>query len=525
MIVYQALSTYQILECMEHKKIFHEKEKAVILLGTYIVEKYPNYKKIEEYGFFDEVYLFNFGGIEPKEESIINTVESRLKNLLQFDIKNAEKIYIAGIHTYLALYLVLKNITFSMFEDGSGALSRPWVLAEITEKSAPRKYEIINKYGLYYHSVEQIDEKWGNKHTQIEGFLDEKFHHFDVVDAFEMLKADDKEKILAFFNIDHKIKVSEENVLLLTQQFSNLGQLSFEKHIKIYQFLFDFYLKTNTENIVIKPHPDDIMYYEKLFPGVKIIKEVFPSELLPYVFQKVPNELVTITSTGTHLIKSRFQKLLEFNELYEKTFEYDFCYYICVQVLKKFEIHKFDYYGVNIVQLNNMGECNLEKNLEGYPIVEDKNSDVLIVDDFVEDDTELQINQENYKMIIYLNSLKQYQMYKEEKDKELFKSIIPIGITLIPYMKWENGLEEEERLIWVQINYNEWKNKMERFEMKKNLEYTGADLEAHTYSKEELEIMRLTGLVEATEKRLLDYIQREKELVKEIEELKGEKFE
>ena len=37
MIVYQALSTYQILECIEHRKCFHSKEEAVLILGTYIV--------------------------------------------------------------------------------------------------------------------------------------------------------------------------------------------------------------------------------------------------------------------------------------------------------------------------------------------------------------------------------------------------------------------------------------------------------------------------------------------------------
>ena len=47
MVVYQALSAYQILECIEHKEEYHLGEEAVLILGTYIVEKYSNYKQIE----------------------------------------------------------------------------------------------------------------------------------------------------------------------------------------------------------------------------------------------------------------------------------------------------------------------------------------------------------------------------------------------------------------------------------------------------------------------------------------------
>ena len=168
MIVYQALSTYQILECIEHKKHYHCNEEAILILGTYIVEKFPNYKKIAEYEFFDNVYLFNFGGVQPVENKVIETMGQRLKETLPFEISEADKIYIAGIHTYLSVYLIEHNIKFSMFEDGSGALSRPWVLAEITKKSNPAKFELINKYGLYNHTSELIMEKWCNQRT-IEG--------------------------------------------------------------------------------------------------------------------------------------------------------------------------------------------------------------------------------------------------------------------------------------------------------------------------------------------------------------------
>ena len=43
-----------------------------------------------------------------------------------------------------------------MFEDGSGALSRPWILADIHRKSSPARYELIEKYRLYDHQNSMI---------------------------------------------------------------------------------------------------------------------------------------------------------------------------------------------------------------------------------------------------------------------------------------------------------------------------------------------------------------------------------
>ena len=270
MVVYQALSAYQIRECIEHKEEYHLGEEAVLILGTYIVEKYSNYKQIETYGFFDKVYLFEFGNISGTEEQIVVTVQNRLKELLPFELSEVDKIYIAGIHTYLGVYLIKNNIKFSMFEDGSGALSRPWILADITKKSNSDRYQIINKYGLYNHTSDLIVEKWCNVKSQLADFQDQKEKNYDVVEGFKKLSTEKKERLLSFFGIYDKIEVKKNSVLLLTQQFSNLGQLSFEEHIRIYQSLFDFYLSQNDE-IVMKLHPDDIMYYEKLFDNINIV--------------------------------------------------------------------------------------------------------------------------------------------------------------------------------------------------------------------------------------------------------------
>ena len=64
MILYQALSSYQILECILHRQIYYRDKKAVLILGSYITERMPWYRELENRGFFDQVF---FSALEDTE--------------------------------------------------------------------------------------------------------------------------------------------------------------------------------------------------------------------------------------------------------------------------------------------------------------------------------------------------------------------------------------------------------------------------------------------------------------------------
>ncbi len=522
MVVYQALSSYQILECIEHRNIYHAEEKAVLILGTYIVEKYPKYNLIEELKLFDKVYLFEFGSLSGTEESIFATVDQRIKSTFDFSISEIDKMYIAGIHTYLAAYLTANRIKFSMFEDGTGALSRPWVLAGITKKSAPQKYDQINKFGLYDHTAENIVEKWCNFAAQLEGFKDDKMKHFDVVEAFEKVSVDVQKGILKFFGVENGIDVDDDGVLVLTQQFSNLGQLSFEEHILIYQHMFDFYLDNET-NIILKLHPDDIMYYEKLFDNIHVIRNMFPAELLPFVFSNIPKKSVTISSTSTNLIRNKFNECVEFNELYEKSFKFDYTYYTVATLLQEMCVSKIVSIGVNQIQLKNIWNASGNHNIEVCFETEDAfQADVLLIDDFC-DELDV-VNKENlvknFDVIIYLNSLKKYAM-NLGKTHFCIDEMYPVCVKLEKNPAGEDCVcEDAEYVIWFKTNNERWISMIKKYKKDKKLHNTQATLTIQGYDENTIELMRVKGLLEATERRLLDYINREKELKAEIELLK-----
>ena len=145
MILYQALSSYQILECIVHRLTFHSGEKAELMLGNYILERMPQYREAATRGFFDRVLLFRYGGYRGDEEKILKEVREEFLSVCGRRAEEYDKIYAAGIHTWLQVQWAREGISFAMFEDGSGALSRPWILSDIHKKSSPDRQRAVGK--------------------------------------------------------------------------------------------------------------------------------------------------------------------------------------------------------------------------------------------------------------------------------------------------------------------------------------------------------------------------------------------
>ena len=63
------------------------------------------------------------------------------------------------------------------------------------------------------------------------------------------------------------------------------------------------------ELLIIKRHPDDKIDYKKIAPDVEIIQEIFPAELLPYIFKgrKRPKVIYTFNSTGIGNLSKKFK--------------------------------------------------------------------------------------------------------------------------------------------------------------------------------------------------------------------------
>ena len=511
MILYQALSAYQILECMVHRQMYYRDRKCVLILGDYIKERMPRYFELETKRFFNEVYLFRFGGYRGSEEEIIRQVGEELARSIPYRPQDFERILIAGIHTYLQVYLLSEGISFEMFEDGSGALSRPWVLAQIHQKSAPGRYALIEKYGLYDHTSPLITKKYCDMAAQEPGFLDPRAEDFQVMEEFHRLPGRQQEEIRCIFQVP-RLSGREDEVLLLTQQFASLGQLTFDGQIDIYRHLFDYYLEGR--RVRIKPHPDDILYYSLLFPEAELIEGNFPSELLPLAFDRLPGTVCTVSSTGVNQIRRFFDRQILFNPEYEESYQHDALYCMALCLALHLGMEGILTEGVNLAQLRNMARCMGEP-WDALDIREYREAEtcafLLLRGDQVPRDIlgERPLWEEALGPVLWLNEKGRYRMY-DPGSRERFFQLRPLVVR-----------EGDARHIMYFYSARSEVNRMaEEFREKRELPHQGKTISVEGLTEEELRICMLEGILAATERRLLEYIETEKELREEIRSLK-----
>lgn len=316
MILYHAVSSYQLLEIILYQITKNKNKSAILILPDFIVEKYPQYKILEELQIFKKVYLFPYLHIQhSNEKKIVEDVEKAYKKYIPYEIENFDDIYIAGAHFYFSLYVIKKNCEFNFFEDAAGMLSRSDELYMNLHTKFPLHAEIAKKYSLFSGTGQCIKRIYCLKRLQSINVSGEIYKDFDVEDTLARLSIFKRKKILDFFGVQRYR--TQANAILLTQHFANLGIMSEEEQECLYQKVISILNKR--ELLIIKRHPDDKIDYKKIAPDVEIIQEIFPAELLPYIFKgrKRPKVIYTFNSTGIGNLSKKF-KIVILEERYEK---------------------------------------------------------------------------------------------------------------------------------------------------------------------------------------------------------------
>lgn len=295
LVLYHAVSSYQLLEVLLHRLLFHREDRALLLLPDFITGKYPRYKKLVSLGLFDEVILFPYLQIPHREESAVRADAIRHNNrLIPHSLGDFSRIYVAGAHFYFTLCLLEEGIPFVFFEDAAGMLSRAEELYRTVAARFPIHAEIARRNGLFDGSNPLISRILCLESAQTSPPPGSRRENFSVEEALESLSGPLRKKLLRFF-LRCPIR-AEGDAILLTQHFANQGLMTPEQQKQLYRQLQDTELAGL--RLIVKKHPDDILDYRDIFPDAQILREVFPAELLPYVFRKTPELLYTFDSTG-----------------------------------------------------------------------------------------------------------------------------------------------------------------------------------------------------------------------------------
>ncbi|WP_312472100.1 polysialyltransferase family glycosyltransferase [Neobacillus sp.] len=459
MILYHVVTTYQLLRCIIYKELFHKEQACYILLSDFIKEKYPQYKQMEGH-FFEKLFVFNSNEFfNDTENNMINNKHELVGKYLNennIDLQAFSEIIVGSPNGYFGNYLLENEVYFTFLEETCELMSR-------SDSS----------------------------------FID---------------------KILVFFGIDQKIQMDENSTILLTQHFSNLGIMSFEEHKKIYQLVVDYFVPET--RLVIKPHPDDLMFYEGLFPQATVLKKNFPTELIPFVFTEKPQTVMTITSTSITNLMSYFENCIRFSTDFERYFNNTHQYYCAVKIISEL-IEDYQIYEMNSDKLLLENLLNISGNQFGRSIVSVNNlsqipdKSIVIMDDFNHDPLPKTKEIGNFlksvdrdSIIIFINSNKEFLFY-DYPNKELLESIVPVEIL---HNSTVDETAQYSTTFFVYSKRKDIRNMINKQTFEKTLNSSQEIIKVEAMSEEQLRIKILEGILEATEKRLEHYIKLESEL-------------
>lgn len=505
MVLYHVISSYQLLCAIVHKAMRQEHE-GVIIISQWIKDKIYNLQLLER--FFNRVIVMN-AMIDSEGENFYSDRNTEyIESLFSregVEFSKIEEIHVAGAQYRFGAYLTENKIPYIYWEEASGLLSRPDVLMK-NEASQPDKQQYCIRNGLYDGKNDVIIKRICNRNAQIEGFEDDLAEHFDVTEELGKLSDEERRVIVNIFApIENDIELPENSVLFLTQHFANLQIMSFEEQALMYQLVIDYFFED--EEVVFKPHPDDLMYYSLLFPNSQVIRERFPSEFLPFIFTNKPKMIATISSTGAYNLRSAFTDFFSLDFRFQEHFSMIHRYYAAIQVTKKLGIsfQEISLIGADyelIKKLYDSFEQNCSLKADVLYIVDD----ILLSNDFNRDTIfELETNLPENGAIIFINSKKDYCFHNQEY-KGIWNYIIPLCLKKSRIREEEFFSDLEEDTIYFFSKSEVLLAMVEKFEFSRELKYAGLDVSLEKLTEEQKQIKVLEGVLKATEERLGYYM-------------------
>ena len=303
-----------------------ERGNADLVLSTMSNDFGDLKERVVESELFDEVFLF-----EEKEDVqfpeltkyhvdrgnlLINMLAriryTKLLGKLQepyvpVDFKSYEDVYVFCDSDPIGYYLSYKKIRYHALEDGLDCI-RYYDTARYDNKghfrlkaflSSINLIFIQNGYGKYCIDMEVND-------ISVCPYPCPKYVELRRELLVEHLSQDDKDQIVKLFlkNIDELKErfISGENhehkVLILTEPLCSL-----EVREKIFRDVISE--QGQNAQVILKPHPRDVLDYEKLFPEYIVLSGKFPMEIMNFIPELQVDKVVSILTVpdGIHFAK------------------------------------------------------------------------------------------------------------------------------------------------------------------------------------------------------------------------------
>ncbi len=529
-VLYSVVTTYHLLEAIVHKLRYNEEKKSVLMISRWLASKYPWYENLQI--FFEQVTVYNadYKYSERMTEKL-NLYYDSFFEQTEILLGEFSEIHLFGAEHSFGAYIFSNQIENYFWEEGAGALSKKESMLELFQKTyGMQKAQFQYENHLGDGEVPFVKGRYYDSYFQLKEVEGENLIHFDIAEELRQLKEEDINDIVGLFYSDAKIQSDQTYALVLTEHFANLSVMTWDEQLFMYKYLADYFL--SGYRLLIKPHPDDIMYYEYEFDDCIVIRKKFPAELLPFIFSGMPEVVATSSSTSIYGLRRQFSKVLEFNFRFshEKQFYKLNRYFAALSVAGKYikEGCQLKLLGVNSVIVDNFYKfCGLgAKKYTEYEKLEagsdiDGGKTVWLVDEITNPHAEAEnmvrwlTGLSEGSAAVFINSDENYCFY-HYNYKNIWQSIQPLGINIKAMEGMEHTVsfagpsmrEEKQEMIYIYSKEGE----MCMYEMERQLPHVGISVSAENFNGDKMQIKLLEGMLAATEKRLLYYMEREKEL-------------
>lgn len=538
MVLYHVVTYYQLMWVVAYHMTRKKDSKAVIVMVNSLENRLSKAVLSKLKDAF-EIHFFPYDKINDRlngltdEQLSQNVTDQAIKlydEYIKYDLNEFEEINIAGYHFYFSLVLTAREIKFNIIEEAAGMLSRHHILHSIVEKLNTFQLRIALYNNLLYGDNELVQNRFCRVECQEKGYEGVNLCNYDLM--VEMKHNEEVKNMLLNLFIDKEVEydVCGDSVLLLTQHFANLKILPFEEQALIYQYVVDYFYQD--KNLIIKPHPDDVMFYSKLFPNAKIIRDKFPSELLPFLFKEMPRTVSTVSSTAIFSVESAFENVIKFSTRMEKNFKLLNKYYIALYTLLKIE-------KVLTLQCLNC-DMDIVRNIIHNTDIDNKDIEIKECKSIEEIDVEVPLligescgdyfTEENIDLTNKAHSMLivncDYDYEHVDFVADNINNIVPIYISKskicdrdINTYYYDNEIDE---VIYYASVDKELRKVASELEIEKELESVGVKINKVSLDEKDRELLAVKGILKATEERLKFALNKNEKLEAELAQLKSD---
>ncbi len=194
----------------------------------------------------------------------------------------------------------LQDIPFILLEDGTGNYIKREKIGRLPDFMTPDEY--------YMGHNSRVQDIYLTGIWRIPNDLKKKVKILDLKNLWNVKSDDEKQFFLNLYFINQNIidEISKKTICYLGGPFSNIGMLTLEQELNSYRKIISHY---NISDLYIKAHPTGFnIDYAKEFPGIAVLANPIPFEVIYFLTGRNLRIVATIFSTASFIVDENVEQ-------------------------------------------------------------------------------------------------------------------------------------------------------------------------------------------------------------------------